>query len=176
MATQLLSDNLRPVFLPYNELWRSGRKLMHYLTMPTAAAAYEPVQIDESTRMLLDLISKPKEYERWLERYSAGLIMRLAFSKVVATGEEPDVRRILKVVHTVERVASPGAYLVDVLPILMYLPKFLAPFKQEGERLHQEELSLFRGLQDQVRQAMSEGQLCRAEDMGFKSHGILNVG
>jgi cytochrome P450 len=157
MVTKILSDNLRPVFLPYNELWRSGRKLMHHLTMSTAAAAYEPIQIEESTRMLRDLIAKPNEYDKWLERYSAGLIMRLAFSKMVVTGEEPDVRQILEVIHTVERVASPGAYLVDVLPILMYLPKFIAPFKREGERLHQKELSLFRGLQGQVRHAMSNG-------------------
>jgi cytochrome P450 len=39
----------------------------------------------------------------------------------------------------------------------MYLPKFLAPFKREGVKLHQEELNLFRGLQNGVRQAMSKG-------------------
>jgi hypothetical protein len=124
MAT-LLSGNLRPVFLPYNHLWRSGRKLMHHLTMSTAATRYEPLQIEESTRMLRDLIAMPTEYEKWLERYTAGLIMRLAFSKIVMTGNEPDVRRILSVVHTVERVASPGAYLVDVLPISCTSQNFL---------------------------------------------------
>src|SRR5256885_10955975 len=40
MAAQLLSDNLRPLFLPYGELWRNGRKLMHHLTMHSASTSY----------------------------------------------------------------------------------------------------------------------------------------
>lgn len=162
MSSQLLSDNLRPVFLPYNDLWRSGRRLMHHLTMPAAATSYEPIQMEESTRVLRDLIANPEEYEKWFERYSAGLIMRLAYSKFVVTGDEPDVRRIIDVVHTVERVASPGAYLVDAFPTLMGLPRFLAPFKQEGEKLHRKEYTLFLDLLYQVRDAMTKGMSTEA--------------
>jgi hypothetical protein len=43
MVAQLLSDNLRPLFLPYGELWRNGRKLMHHLTMSSAANSYQPI-------------------------------------------------------------------------------------------------------------------------------------
>ncbi len=84
--------------------------------------------------MLRDLIRAPADYERWFERYAAGLILRLAFGQTIHTGTEDSVRRILAVVHTVEHVASPGAYLVDILPSLMYLPSFLAPFKRENRR------------------------------------------
>ncbi|KAH8805992.1 cytochrome P450 [Xylogone sp. PMI_703] len=166
MAGEILSDNKRPVFLPYNDLWRSGRRLMHHLTMPAAATSYQPIQIEESTRMLRDLIAKPEDYERLFERYTAGLIMRLAYSKMVFTGEEPEVRRILEVVHTVERVGSPGAYLVDLVPSLMHLPRFLAPFKREGEKLHQNELDLFVGMLNGVRQSMTDGM---SSDENFSS-------
>jgi len=44
---------------------------------------------------------------------------------------------------TIERVASPGAYLVDILPSLIYLPFFPASFKREAARLHPDELDLF---------------------------------
>ncbi|KAE8454276.1 hypothetical protein EG329_005201 [Mollisiaceae sp. DMI_Dod_QoI] len=159
MAAVLLSDNLRPLFLPYNALWRRGRKLMHYLTMSSAATSYQPIQEQESLRVLRDLIREPDEYERWFERYAAGLMMRLIFGKWVKTGNESDVRRVLGVVHTVERVASPGAYLVDVLPALMRVPSWMpgAGWKREGMRLHAEELDLFRGLQDDVRKEMASG-------------------
>ena len=157
MAAQLLSDNLRPLFLPYSDLWRRGRKLMHHLTMSSVATTYQPIQEEESIRMLRDLIREPKEYERWFERYAAGLVMRLAFGQMVYTGNEPNVRRIMAVVHTVERVASPGAYLVDMFPFLMYLPSFLAPFKREGARLHAEELNLFQSLQSDVRLRLRQG-------------------
>jgi hypothetical protein len=51
---------------------------------------------------------------------------------MVVTGEEDYVKRIINVVHTVERVASPGEYLVDTLPSLMYLPTSL-PHSNEKE-------------------------------------------
>lgn len=168
MAVQLLSDNLRPLFLPYSDLWRKERKLMHHLTMTSAAVSYQPVQEEESIRMLRDLIRDPQNYERWFERYAAGLIMRLAFGQTIYTGEEPSVRRILAVVHTVERVASPGAYLVDTLPILMYLPSFLAPFKREGARLHAEELDLFRSLQSSVDLRLRQGDASASSTFAAK--------
>lgn len=146
MASELLSRHLRPLLIPYGETFRQNRKLMATLTNVTVAASYQSLQEQESVRVVRDLLREPRKYETWLERYSAGLILRLAYSKPVVTGEESFVRRILAVVHTVERVASPGAYLVDTFPILMKLPSFLAPFKREGNRLHNEEISLFRDL------------------------------
>lgn len=146
MVAQLVSDSLRPLFLPYGETWRNVRKLMHNLANVSVSATYEPLQEEESLRAVRDLAREPSNYETWFERYSAGLIMRLAYSKSVHTGNEPTVKRILAVVHAVERVASPGAYLVDMFPALLRLPAFMAPFKREGARLHAEELDLFRSL------------------------------
>lgn len=95
---------------------------MHLVTNTTVANSYHPTQELESTRMLWDLIRATNEYEVWFERYASGLIFRLAFGKTVETGREPLVQQILETVHTVERVASPGAYLVDSFPFLMHLP------------------------------------------------------
>ncbi|KAL7908167.1 cytochrome P450 [Trichoderma velutinum] len=157
MGAEILSHNLRPVLLPYNELWRKGRKLMHSFASQTAASAYEPIQLLESSRLLKDLLADPSNYEKWFERYSAAVILRLAYGKTIETGDEKVVREILEVVHTVERVASPGAYLVDIFPMLMWLPKWLAPFKREGERLHRRELNLFRQNLDDVRADIAKG-------------------
>lgn len=122
MSSELLSHNLRPILLPYNDLWRKGRKLMHSLASESVAPTYEPVQMRESFWLLKDLLADPNNYETWFERFSAGVVLQLAYDKTVETGDEPIVRDILEVVHTLERVISPGAYLVDTFPILMWLP------------------------------------------------------
>ena len=155
-AAGLLSGNLRPLFWPYGETVRQGRKLMHQLCQPASVMTYEPTQELESVRMLTDLIRAPKEYERWLMRYSAGLIFRIGFGRVLQDND-PLLDRIFRVVHQVERVASPGAYLVDTFPSLMYLPDFLAPFKRELNQLHAEELDVFRSLLEDTRKAMARG-------------------
>lgn len=91
----------------------------------------------------------------------------LAFGKKIETGDEEVVRRIVDVVHELERVVSPGAYLVDVFPILMNFPSALAPFKRELEGLHQKEYSLFRGLLDDVRDRMKDGTAPKCWERDF---------
>jgi len=138
------------------DLWRRGRKLMHHLTMTQMAMSYQPMQILESTKLLHDLILSPSDYERHFERYSGGLIFRIGYGKRVDTGNEPHIRQIMLVNHTVERVASPGAYLVDTLPFLNYLPKFLSPWKREADFLHDREIKLFRSLLIDVKNEMED--------------------
>lgn len=152
MAAGLLSNNLRPVFLPYGEPWRAFRKFAHAVAMPSVAATYEPVQYEEANRLVHDLLQDPTQYHTFISRYTASIIMRLNFGITLHTGHEPVVRRIQAVNHNLERIASPGSYLVDTFPILLKLPTFLAPFKREGHRLHAEESSLFTSLVNSVHQ------------------------
>src|SRR5271156_730688 len=131
---------------------------MHRLTMPKMAISYQPMQSLESKKLLHDLLRDPSGYERHFERYSAGLIFRLVYGKIVENGEEPFVRQVVEVNHNLERAASPGAYLVDSIPALMMLPEFLAPFKREGKILHDKELSLFRSLLLNVKSRIDAGE------------------
>lgn len=131
------------------------------------APQYHETQELESTRMLRDLIRDPAKYENWFERYSAAVVFRLAFGKRIETGDEEIVQKIVAVNHNLERIASPGAYLVDTFPILMNVPKPLAPFKQELEELHRREHSLFRGLMEDVRERMKDGTAPRCWERDF---------
>lgn len=140
------------------ERWRRGRRLMHQLTMPAVAVTYEPVQMLESTKALFKLMQNPAAYQQIFEQYSGGLMFRIGYGKEIVTGKEPQLLRILQVNHNLERIASPGSYLVDTIPSLKYLPSWLAPFKQEASRLHAEEYSLFHELLGDVRHAMRQGE------------------
>lgn len=157
MAAQLLSQNMRPVLLPYGDTWRNGRKLMHHLAMPAVARKYEPIQEQESIRVLHELLHDSAKYEQWFERYAAGLIMQLAFGQKIITGKEEPVRRIYTILDHLSRLSEPAGYLVNVFPILLRLPSWLAPFKKEAARLHAEELNLFSSLVQEVEVRRSKG-------------------
>lgn len=154
-AAQLLSGGLRPLFWPYGDRWRRGRKLQHHFLMQSAAKTYQATYLLESMQAIHDLTLAPHKYEDVFYRFAAGIIFRIAFGKTLNGPSRSFLPRVLKVVHTVERVGSPGAYLVDTLPFMLRIPKFLAPFKQELEQLHDEELLLFRELLEDVRQDMA---------------------
>ncbi|KAL2831970.1 cytochrome P450 [Aspergillus pseudoustus] len=149
-AASELHWELRPLLLPYNDRWRRDRKLMHQLTR-----SYQPVQDYKLKKLLVSILERPSEYDRWFEQYASGVVFRIGFGKWVETGEE--IKRIMKVNHNLERLASPGSYLVDSFPVLGLLPEFLAPFKKEGQRLHEEEIGLFRELQDDARREIQSG-------------------
>ncbi|KAL5313142.1 hypothetical protein ACEPPN_018875 [Leptodophora sp. 'Broadleaf-Isolate-01'] len=158
MASHLLSDNKRALFLPYNDEWRKVRKFQHQVTMPKAATSYQPLQLQESARLTQDLISDPKNYQILFKRYASGLILRLTYDTRIETGDEETVRLVYENQTNAERIAAPGQYLVDVLPILLWLPKWLAPFKQEAAAHRKREVALFSGLVEDVRRNVEAGK------------------
>ena len=156
-AVQLLGDSLRPLFYPHDDTFRQSRKLMHRLCKESAAVSYQPTQTLESTRLLYDLIHKPEEYNGWLMRYSSSLIFRVGFGKSMKENNDPFLIQLFNEAHRLERVGSPGAYLVDTFPILMYLPDWLAPFKRELKAWHAEEKDIFMPLLNDVKREMETG-------------------
>jgi len=86
---------------------------MHALCSATALEKYAGAQRLASVMLLRDLMREPARYEEWLERYSGGLVLRLAYGKRLVTGDGPESERMLRFVKHVERVVSPGAYFVD---------------------------------------------------------------
>jgi cytochrome P450 len=54
-------------------------------------------------------------------------------------------------------IAKPGAFLVDSLPILKFLPTFLAPFKRLGKTAHEFEYNLFMTLLREITTRLDSG-------------------
>jgi hypothetical protein len=82
---------------------------MHQMVNAKVVSQYHATLELEATRAIAGLIREPARYEHWFELYSAGIVFRLAFGKRLVTGEEDVLKRIVDVVHNLERVASPGA-------------------------------------------------------------------
>ncbi|KAF4548076.1 Cytochrome P450-like protein 54 [Elsinoe fawcettii] len=158
MASQLLSGNKRALFLPYGDEWRKVRKLQHHFTQVRAATSYQPLQMHESARLVRDIIKEPRKYKTFFQRYASALILRLTYGTNVETGEERIVRLVYENQSNSERVSAPGKYLVDVLPILMYLPTWMAPFKQEAEAHRRREVALFSNLVSEVEDKVKSGK------------------
>lgn len=97
--------------------------------MQTAVTSNQPVQLFESERLLYDLTKTPADDKALVERYVRPVILQLALRKGNGIDTEDLVRRVLHVVQTVQRVASPGAYLVDTYPILCNFRLLSLPFK-----------------------------------------------
>ena len=112
----------------------------------------------ESARLVHDLVVEPGRYKNLFQRYASALILRLTYGARIETGEEEIVRLVYANQVNFERVAAPGKYLVDLLPSLMYLPSYLAPFKVEAAAHRKREVALFTGLVEDVQREVDSGK------------------
>jgi hypothetical protein len=116
MTSELVSRGLRMTFMPYSDLWRRERRLLHQLTSPAASSTYEPIQEQESTQIVLDMLNDPENHwghcqvRRWhtffsfrsrpltgstrLQRYAGSTIMQIAFNKRAPTCKDPAITRV----------------------------------------------------------------------------------
>lgn len=171
MLHELISANGNLGTSPLNKYWRNSRKLSAAAFTSTSLKKWNAMQIDEAARLVLDLLSTPGEYEYLFERYSSIVTLRLLYNKDVSMAEEKDhVKRITAIVRTLERTVAPGAYLVDFLPVLKYLPEFLAPFKAEAKILHEFEYSYFKRLV-----AEAEGTYNTVDRLDKRPRGLVHT-
>ncbi|BGP58554.1 hypothetical protein JCM8202_001218 [Rhodotorula sphaerocarpa] len=157
MTSELVSRGLRMTFMPYSDLWRRQRRLLHQLTSPAASSTYEPIQEQESTQIVLDMLNDPANHWPHCQRYAGSTIMQIAFNKRAQTFKDPAITRMRAINEMMTKTAVAGRYLVDSLPFLNYIPEALAPFKQEAHHIFDETLSLFKSHVDDVREAVSGG-------------------
>lgn len=158
----MMTGGLDLLINPFNDYWRRGRKFATAMTNATMSNLWRGIQAREAQRLAISMIQDPTRYQFWLERFSTCVSVRQGFGKDLNTEEEAEwhTKKILTRMRDIDRLGTPGNYLVESLPILMYLPEWLAPFKREARRLHESELeyftSLFQEASDKFDKGLSE--------------------
>ncbi|CAD6584621.1 MAG: hypothetical protein CYPHOPRED_002764, partial [Cyphobasidiales sp. Tagirdzhanova-0007] len=88
-------------------------------------------------------------------------IMGITFNKRAKLASDPDITEMQTGIQYVTRVAVPGTYIVDTLPWLDYLPRFLAPWKRTGDEVYAQQRTLFMRHLEDVKRDMAEGREAR---------------
>lgn len=133
----LIADNGFLGASGWNDYWRRARKFTQSMLSTSNIQQSIPKQTTEARQMVVDLFKQPDEYTYWLER--AGVMVSI--QQIYGLGEErgsaekEHVHGICGFMENIERVAIPGAYLVEFIPWLLHLPTWLAPFKREAKHL-----------------------------------------
>ncbi|PLW55796.1 hypothetical protein PCANC_01559 [Puccinia coronata f. sp. avenae] len=150
MTSEYASQGLRLTFMPYNDLWRRERKLLHLLTQPRAATKYEPIQSQESAQLCLDILNHPHNHWKHSQRYAGSTVLQITFNRRALSIADPAITKMRACNDKMIQTAVPGRFLINSVPILHYLPHILSPWKQYGHHLFNEALSLFGNLYRQV--------------------------
>ncbi|GAA6033612.1 hypothetical protein JCM8097_001483 [Rhodosporidiobolus ruineniae] len=157
MTSELVSRGLRMTFMPYTDLWRRERRLLHQLTSPQASKQYEGIQEMESAQLVRDMLHKPKDFWGHCQRYAGSTIMQIAFNKRAPTHTDSAITDMRKINEAMTKTAVAGRYLVDSLPFLNWIPELFAPFKQDAHRIFDDTLALFQSHVDGVKANVEQG-------------------
>ncbi|KAG2074580.1 cytochrome P450 [Suillus decipiens] len=149
-AGEMISNGMRLVLVPSGDRFRRFRKAVHTHLQPKAAETYQDIQRKHAMDFILDMLNDPKNHKTHAYRYTVSVILRVAYGKSSPTAStDPEVVSIRIASEHFQASLRPGAYLVDRIPLLRYLPGY-------GKQLHEwhlEELVLYR---HQLRRVKSE--------------------
>ncbi|KAH7884161.1 cytochrome P450 [Phlebopus sp. FC_14] len=152
-AGELLSRGMRVLLQHSGERFRRHRKAMHVHLYPKAAQVHEELQSESARNLIVDILKEPENHQAHAQRFAASVILRLTYGKSTPTSiNDPEVVRIYQVMAHFQEAMRPGAFLVDRIPLLRYLPGY-------GKRLqeyHEFELQLYREQLKRVANEMSK--------------------
>lgn len=135
--TRLITDGGFLGAIGWTDYWRRARKFAQTMLSTSVVQQSVHKQTTEARQMVIDLAQEPSKYAYWLERAGVMTSVKQIYGLTVDRGpaEEEHVHQICDYMHEIDRTASPGMYLVEFIPLLMYLPSWLAPFKREARRI-----------------------------------------
>ncbi|KAF9223307.1 cytochrome P450 [Gyrodon lividus] len=152
---EIMSNDMRLLVMGSGERFRRLRKAVHTHLQPRAAEAYQDMQMDTARVVILDILNDPKHHVEHARRYAAAVILRLIYGKSTPTAhDDPEVVRIRGAVSNFQAVLHPGAFLVDRIPLLRYVPGYGRVLRE----YHEFELALFRDQLGRVRDDMSRNE------------------
>ncbi|KAG0696657.1 cytochrome P450 [Suillus ampliporus] len=157
-AAEIFYGGLNINFEPFGERMRRMRRALHTHLQPKAAEAYQPLQMSHAKNTILDILDDPCNFQNHLTTYSATTIMKVAYGKTAPTSAtDPEVIEVCQLIEMTGEILRPGAYLVDSIPWLKYLPWYGRDLKRGFERVEKLNMGQLNRVKEQMQNNVDIG-------------------
>ncbi|KAJ6565468.1 cytochrome P450 [Mycena vulgaris] len=142
MVNDLMDWKFNMGLQPFGPVYKKHRRAFQHGFNRRESNGYKQVQTRENTLLLEKLLNDPDKYDHHLRITTGAIIMMIGLGYPITENDE-FVRVAEAAQLAMVSAARPGAYLVDLLPILKYVPEWVpgASFQtvgREGRELSQE--------------------------------------
>lgn len=139
MASDLVSRGNRMLIMPYGELWRRERKIMHQILNSSQLKNFEHFQDNESALLMSDYLRGPQEWHIAHGRFANSIIMSFLFGKTSELND-PRTAELFKTSEEFVKYLAPGTTLVDAFPFLAKIDflKSCQPWRWKADTLYNE--------------------------------------
>ena len=142
VAGECITKGLGIIFLPYSLRWRMQHRVQAAFLVPHMAQKYSDLQDIETRQVTYDFLHT-NDFSTSFHRLASSLIFALAYGKRFPRGDETEIQEIDDLMTRLTEKMTPGKWMVDIFPILNYLPRCLAPWKRVGDELHERHAKMF---------------------------------
>ncbi|KAJ3560335.1 hypothetical protein NP233_g10902 [Leucocoprinus birnbaumii] len=121
----------------YGSWWRRHRRAFHDHFNPSAIKRYHQTQLTGARTFLRNLLRSPSDHLMDHIRLAfASTITEAAYGIKIKTWEDEYVKLAEEALKGVSEAAVPGAFLVDIFPIMKYIPAWFpgANWRRKGDR------------------------------------------
>ncbi|KEF51211.1 uncharacterized protein A1O9_12714 [Exophiala aquamarina CBS 119918] len=118
------------------------RKLFASILNSTRCDGYIKIQQAEAIVALHDIFKQPTLFADHIHRYSLSVTRSISYGQRVMSHDDPIATKLSSVVANFSYAMTPGRFLVESMPILLRLPRFMNPWLALLERFRDEEDAL----------------------------------
>ncbi|KAK0469197.1 cytochrome P450 [Desarmillaria tabescens] len=166
MSGQLMGYDRSIAMAPLGRYHKDGRKAVLRATTNRQIHMYQSVQESKTIVFLKAVLAKPDEIMDHIRRHVAAVVLKISHGyDIQAMGTDPIVQLAEQALDEFGRAIAPGAYLVDVFPILLKVPAWFpgARWKRQGFKWRATAIRLrdepFDMVKDQVKKGTAEPSL-----------------
>ncbi|KAF9055302.1 cytochrome P450 [Hymenopellis radicata] len=134
MANELMGWARSLTSNQYNEEWRQQRRHFHQEFNEVAARRFFPVQTKAVHGLLRQFLESPDDFMAHIKHMAATIILSVAYGLEIQPKDDPLIKLSDDAVTPASDAGRPGAYLVDVIEPLKYIPEWFpgAGFKRKA--------------------------------------------
>ncbi|KAF5327657.1 hypothetical protein D9619_004794 [Psilocybe cf. subviscida] len=153
---EILGWDFAAAVMPYGARWRRQRRLFQKMFKKDMSLTYRSDQTRKVNDMLLALLDEPSGFRDHIKAVTAATIMSITYDYDIKAKADPFVHLVDSAVDVLSKAFLPGAAIVNVFPILRFLPSWLpgTGFKKdivEGRELTSRMKEIpFRYVQDNI--------------------------
>ncbi|KIJ25376.1 hypothetical protein M422DRAFT_237031 [Sphaerobolus stellatus SS14] len=109
----------------YGDIWRQHRRVFQQYFNINAVSKYRPIQLREARKLLLRILndSNPMDVKEHLRNTFATIVMEIVYGYKVVDND-PFIHITEEAMDGFNAATVPGAFLVDMIPIMLYLPSW----------------------------------------------------
>ncbi|KAI0070190.1 cytochrome P450 [Panus rudis PR-1116 ss-1] len=143
MAVDIIGLNQSMPLAGYDDRYKLMRKMTNSAFNRRSIEAYQECQYDAVRFYLKSLFRQPSEFQEQARRNIIRLVLRFSYGLGGEMVDAEYVSEAKAMMHSITTALLPGAYAVDFIPWLKYLPSWFpfAEFQRIGRKCHDEVLA-----------------------------------